>query len=216
MLTCDDPGQAEAACHALLAGGSPASRSRSAPTPRSPRSSGSARSTACSSAPGPFSIPTQARAAAAAGARFAVAPGTRAEVVHACADLGLPFFPGVATPTEVDSARALGCRTLKVFPAAAARRPRLHPGRVGPYPDVRFIPTGGVNADNLADFLAVPAVLACGGSWMCEPRLLREGRFDEIERLAREAVERGPMSERGFSPCDPRTNAATTSSRSAR
>ena len=133
----------------------------------------------------------QARAAAAAGARFAVAPGTRAEVVDACAGLGLPLFPGVATPTEVDNARSSGCRTLKVFPAVALGGAAFIRAVSAPYPDVRFIPSGGVNADNLGDFLAVPAVLACGGSWMCEPRLLRAGRFDEIERLAREAVEVG-------------------------
>lgn len=189
VLTCDDPGQAEAGCHALLAGGIPCveitfrTDAAVAAIERVSKIAGMLVGA------GTILDPDQARAAAAAGARFAVSPGTRPEVVHACADFGLPFFPGVATPTEVDSARALGCRTLKVFPAATLGGPAFIRAVSAPYRDVRFIPTGGVNADNLADFLAVPTVLACGGSWMCEPRLLREGRFDEIERLAREAVD---------------------------
>ena len=189
VLTCDDPSQAEAACHALLAGGTPCveitfrTDAAVAAIERVSKIAGMLVGA------GTILDSDQARAAAAAGARFAVAPGTRPEVLHACADLGLPFFPGVATPTEVDSARALGCRTLKVFPAATLGGPAFIRAVSAPYRDVRFIPTGGVNADNLADFLAVPTVLACGGSWMCEQRLLREGRFDEIERLAREAVE---------------------------
>jgi 2-dehydro-3-deoxyphosphogluconate aldolase/(4S)-4-hydroxy-2-oxoglutarate aldolase len=109
-------------------------------------------------------------------------------VVEACAQAGLPFFPGVATPSEIETARGLGCRVLKVFPAATLGGPAFLRAVSAPYGDVRFIPTGGVNAGNLRDFLAVPSVLACGGSWMVEPRLLREGRFDEVERLAREAV----------------------------
>jgi len=188
VLTCDDPDQAEAACRALMAGGI-------ACVEITFRTEAAVAAIERASAVGGMLVGAgtildreQARAAAAAGASFAVAPGTRAEVVDACAELDLPFFPGVATPTEVDAARARGCRTLKVFPAVTVGGPAFIRAVSAPYRDVRFIPTGGVNAGNLADFLAVPAVVACGGSWMCEPRLLREGRFDEIERLAREAV----------------------------
>ena len=189
VLTCESADQAEAACHALRAGGIPCVEITF-------RTAAAAAAIERVSAidgmlvgAGTILDPEQARAAAAAGARFAVAPGTRPEVVDACAVFGLPFFPGVATPTEIDGACSRGCRTLKVFPAVALGGAAFIRAVSAPYPDVRFIPTGGINADNLADFLAVPAVLACGGSWMCEPRLLREGRFDEIERLAREAVQ---------------------------
>jgi 2-dehydro-3-deoxyphosphogluconate aldolase/(4S)-4-hydroxy-2-oxoglutarate aldolase len=133
--------------------------------------------------------PEQAEAAAAAGARFAVAPGTSERVVEACRELALPFFPGVATPSEIERARELGCHTLKVFPAATVGGVAFLRAVSAPFPDVRFIPTGGIDATNLAANLAVPSVLACGGSWLCDQALIREGRFDEIERLAREAVE---------------------------
>lgn len=130
----------------------------------------------------------QAEAAAAAGARFAVAPGTSETVIEACRGLGLPFFPGVATPSEIERARGLGCHTLKVFPAATLGGVAFLRAVSAPYRDVRFIPTGGIDPSNLAAFLGVPSVLACGGSWLCDQALIRDGRFDEIERLAREAV----------------------------
>lgn len=127
----------------------------------------------------------QAGAAATAGAHFAVAPGTNPEVVAACRDLGLPFFPGVATPSEIETARALGCRTLKLFPAAQVGGVAFVRAVAAVYPDVRFMPTGGVDAAGAADYLALPSVLAVGGSWLVKPDLLRAGRFDEVERLAR-------------------------------
>lgn len=122
-----------------------------------------------------------------AGAQFAVAPGTNPEVVRACQAAGLPFFPGVATPSEIETARALGLHTLKVFPAAQLGGPGFLQAVSATYPDVRFIPTGGVNRANMAEYLAVPSVLAIGGSWLLKKDLLRDGRFDEVERLAREA-----------------------------
>lgn len=130
----------------------------------------------------------QAELALAAGARFAVAPGTNLSVVAACQVLGLPFFPGVATPSEIDRARELGCRTVKVFPASTVGGVSFLRAVSATYPDMRYIPTGGIGAANLADYLAVPSVLACGGSWICEQSLLAAGRFDEVERLAREAA----------------------------
>ena len=123
-----------------------------------------------------------------AGAHFAVAPGTNDDVVRACADLGLPFFPGVATASEIEHARTLGRTLVKVFPAAQVGGPAFLRAVSATYPDVSFMPTGGVDASNLHEYLAVPSVVACGGSWLTRPELVREGRFDEIERLAREAV----------------------------
>lgn len=131
----------------------------------------------------------QAHAAARAGASFAVAPGTDDEVVSACAEAGLPFFPGIATPSELGHARRLGCSTVKVFPASALGGPAFLRAVAATFPHARFIPTGGVDADSLAAYLAVPSVLACGGSWICEATLVRERRFDEITRRARAAVE---------------------------
>lgn len=131
----------------------------------------------------------QAHSAACAGASFAVAPGTDDEVVGACAEAGLPIFPGIATPSELGHARRLGCSTVKVFPASTLGGPAFLRAVSATFPQVRFIPTGGVDADSLAAYLAVPSVLACGGSWICEASLVRERRFDEVTRRARAAVE---------------------------
>jgi 2-dehydro-3-deoxyphosphogluconate aldolase/(4S)-4-hydroxy-2-oxoglutarate aldolase len=132
--------------------------------------------------------PEQAAVAADAGADFAVAPGTNPAVVEACRALGLPFFPGVATPSEIETARAMGRTTLKLFPAAQVGGAGFLRAVSATYPDVRFLPNGGIGADTVADYLAVPSVLAVGGSWLVRPELLRAGRFDEVERLAREAT----------------------------
>ena len=133
--------------------------------------------------------PEQARAAADAGAAFAVAPGLSEEVVAASAAAGLPFFPGVATPTEIEHARRLGLRVLKLFPANLLGGPEFLRAVAATYPDVRFIPTGGVDASTLGEYLAMPNVLACGGSWLANERVVRERAFDELARRAREAVE---------------------------
>jgi 2-dehydro-3-deoxyphosphogluconate aldolase/(4S)-4-hydroxy-2-oxoglutarate aldolase len=132
--------------------------------------------------------PEQAAEAAQAGADFAVAPGTNPAVVAACAELGLPFFPGVATPSEIETARALGRTTLKLFPAAQAGGPAFIRAVSATYPDVRFLPTGGIGPDTAHEYLALPSVLAVGGSWLVRPELLRDGRFDEVERLARDTI----------------------------
>jgi 2-dehydro-3-deoxyphosphogluconate aldolase / (4S)-4-hydroxy-2-oxoglutarate aldolase len=131
----------------------------------------------------------QAQSAARAGASFAVAPGTDDEVVSACAEAGLPFFPGIATPSELSHALRLGCSTVKVFPASTLGGPAFLCAISATFPQMRFIPTGGVDADSLAAYLAVPSVLACGGSWICEAALVRERRFDEITRRAHAAAE---------------------------
>jgi 2-dehydro-3-deoxyphosphogluconate aldolase/(4S)-4-hydroxy-2-oxoglutarate aldolase len=136
--------------------------------------------------------PEQARQAVAAGAQFAVAPGTNDAVVEACREHGLPFFPGVATASEIEHARALGLRVVKVFPASTVGGVAFLEAVSATYPEMRYVPTGGVTSASLADYLAVPSVLAVGGSWLARPELLRAGRYDEIERLAREAREAAP------------------------
>ena len=132
--------------------------------------------------------PEQLESAAEAGARFAVAPGTSPSVIEAARARDVPFIPGVATPSEIEQARALGCNVVKLFPASLLGGPAFVKAVAPVYRDVRFVPTGGVNPENLGAYLELSAVLACGGTWICEPALLREGRFDEVERRAREAV----------------------------
>ena len=129
--------------------------------------------------------PDQTRAAAAAGAQFAVAPGLSPELVALCRKLDLPFFPGVATPSEIDQARRLGCSLVKVFPIAQLGGAAFLRAVAPISPGMSFLPTGGVTAESLADYLTIPTVVACGGSWLVPPELIRARRFDEIEALAR-------------------------------
>jgi 2-dehydro-3-deoxyphosphogluconate aldolase / (4S)-4-hydroxy-2-oxoglutarate aldolase len=133
--------------------------------------------------------PRQLEEALAAGARFIVTPGFSQEIVKLARDAGVPVFPGVATATEIQMALEQGVEVVKFFPAEAMGGVATLKALAGPFPMVRFIPTGGVNADNLARYLELKAVLAVGGSWMVAPSLLAQGRFDEVRRLAAEAVE---------------------------
>jgi 2-dehydro-3-deoxyphosphogluconate aldolase/(4S)-4-hydroxy-2-oxoglutarate aldolase len=189
VLAVADADEAEAACRALLAGGIACAEI----TFRTDAAVDAIRRVSAIDGllvgAGTVLSPEQAALAAEAGAQFAVAPGTNESVVAACRELGLPFFPGIATPSEIERARTLGCRTLKVFPASTVGGVGFLRAVSATYPDVRFIPTGGIGAANLAEYLAVPSVLACGGSWLCDKGLLAGGRFDEVERLAREAME---------------------------
>ena len=131
----------------------------------------------------------QARAAAEAGAAFAVAPGTHDELVATCRELKLPFFPGIATPSELGHALRLGCTTVKVFPISTLGGPAFLRAVSATFPQARFLPTGGIDAGSLASYLAVPAVVACGGSWICDQQLIRERDFPGIERRARAAMD---------------------------
>ena len=125
-----------------------------------------------------------------AGAVFGLAPGLNPRIVEAAADCGLAFAPGVMTPGEVERALELGCKLLKFFPAGVAGGMAMLKALAGPYAHtgVKFIPTGGVTADNLSVYLKSPMVAAIGGSWMVDKALVAAGRWDEITRLTREAV----------------------------
>ena len=129
-------------------------------------------------------------AAVDAGARFALAPGCLPSTVERAAALGLPFIPGVQTPSEVELARSLGCSLLKFFPAEAAGGLPMLEAIHAPYrhTGIRFIPTGGVSPQNLAAYLASPAVAAVGGTWLARPADMREGRFDAITTRVRDAL----------------------------
>jgi 2-dehydro-3-deoxyphosphogluconate aldolase / (4S)-4-hydroxy-2-oxoglutarate aldolase len=135
--------------------------------------------------------PEQVDLAFDAGARFVVTPGFSPAVADRCAELGLPVVPGVATATEVIAALDHGLDLLKLFPAEATGGIPLLRALRGPFPDVRFVPTGGVSAANAADYLALPSVAAIGGSWMVAPELIRAGDFDAVTRLTAEAVALG-------------------------
>ena len=189
VLTAMDADQAEHACRALIAGGLSAVEI----TFRTDAAAEAIRRAAGVDGllvgAGTVLSSEQLEQAVDAGARFAVAPGTNDRVVEAAQHADVPFIPGVATPSEIERARALGCTVLKVFPASVVGGPAFLKAVAPVYPDVRFVPTGGVNPDNLVSYLEVPAVLACGGTWICERKLLEDRRFDEIERRAREAVE---------------------------
>lgn len=130
----------------------------------------------------------QAKRAIGAGATFVVTPGTNPPVVKYCLEQGIPITPGIATPTDIDLASGLGINVLKFFPAEAYGGIKTLKALSGPYGNVKFIPTGGVSPDNLRDYLALPSVLACGGSWMVERKLVNAGEFGKIKGLVAEAV----------------------------
>ncbi len=127
--------------------------------------------------------------AVSAGAKFIVSPGLNPEVVKYCVDKGIPVTPGVATPSEVEQAIGLGLDVVKFFPAEAAGGLPMIKAMSAPYTSMKFMPTGGINKDNIATYLAFNKVLACGGSFMVDKKLIAAGRFDEVTRLSREAVD---------------------------
>ncbi len=130
----------------------------------------------------------QAEAAIAAGAQFIVSPGLYPPVVEVARVAGRMMLPGVSTATEAQQAWNLGLRTLKFFPASLVGGPAMLQALSSVFRDVKFMPTGGVSVSNLPDYLAVPAVLACGGSWLTPAKDIAAGNYDLITGLAREAV----------------------------
>jgi len=128
-----------------------------------------------------------ARAAKAAGAVFGVSPGYTAEVGAACREIGLPLLPGVATASEVMAAQADGLGFLKFFPATAAGGIPMLKALAGPFPDVVFCPTGGISLATAPDFLSLPNVKVCGGSWLTPADAVKAGDWDRVTQLAREA-----------------------------
>ena len=127
--------------------------------------------------------------AISAGAAFLVAPGFNPDVVAAAGARGVPIIPGVCTPTEIEAALSQGIDILKFFPAEAAGGVEFLKAVAGPYRSVRFIPTGGIDVTNLGAYLALPSVLACGGTWVARKELIAAGDFAAIERLAADAVD---------------------------
>lgn len=132
--------------------------------------------------------PAQADAALAAGARFAVTPGFNPRVVDHCLARGLPVVPGVNGPSQVEQGLERGLTLLKFFPAEVSGGVKMLKALHGPYAEVSFVPTGGVEPANLASYLALRYVAAVGGSWMVKDELLAAGRFAEVTALCAEAV----------------------------
>jgi 2-dehydro-3-deoxyphosphogluconate aldolase/(4S)-4-hydroxy-2-oxoglutarate aldolase len=189
VLTARDAEEAVRACQALLAGGLSAVEITFRTDAAADAIRQATKIDGLIVGAGTVLSPEQLGRAVDAGARFAVAPGTNADVIARAQRSGVPFVPGVGTPSEIEHARRLGCRVLKVFPASTLGGPAFLKAVAPVYPDVRFVPTGGINPENLRSYLELSAVLACGGTWICERALLDERRFDEIERRACEAVE---------------------------
>ncbi|HHI4954267.1 bifunctional 4-hydroxy-2-oxoglutarate aldolase/2-dehydro-3-deoxy-phosphogluconate aldolase [Vibrio parahaemolyticus] len=130
----------------------------------------------------------QAIAAKEAGATFIVSPGFNPNTVKACQEIGIDIVPGVNNPSTVEAALEMGLTTLKFFPAEASDGINMVKSLLAPYTDIELMPTGGINPANIKDYLAIPRVLACGGTWMVDKKLIEEGNWEELARLTREAV----------------------------
>ena len=135
-----------------------------------------------------------ALAAGEAGSRFAVSPGYTSEIGRACKDIGLPLLPGVATASEVMAAQADGLSFLKFFPATAAGGIPMLKALAGPFPDVAFCPTGGITPETAPQFLALPNVKVCGGSWLTPQDAMQAGDWSRITALARQASALRPQA----------------------
>ena len=131
----------------------------------------------------------QADRAIDAGAEFIVAPGLNPKVVKHVLDKGYPMSPGIATATEIEAALDLGLTFVKFFPAEANGGLPMIKALAGPYTNVKYMPTGGVSAKNLAEYLAYDKIVCCGGTWMVKKDLVAAGNFAEIEKMSKEAAD---------------------------
>ena len=126
--------------------------------------------------------------AIAAGARFIVSPGLNPAIVKYCIEKNIPITPGVATPSEMEQAIELGLNLVKFFPAEPSGGLAMINAVAAPYTMLKFMPTGGINPNNVRDYLNNDKIFACGGSWMVKGNLINDGDFDKIKELTREAV----------------------------
>lgn len=132
--------------------------------------------------------PEQAALAVEAGAQAIVSPGLNLETIRWCKQHNVPIVPGCATPSEVEVCMREGLHLVKLFPAEVVGGVNMLKALAGPYASMQFMPTGGVKLTNIKDYLSQKNVVACGGTWIVPDDLLSQGRFDEIETLAREAA----------------------------
>lgn len=133
--------------------------------------------------------PEQVRKAKESGASFVVSPGFNYKVVSCCQEEGITIIPGCMTPTEIENALDSDLTVVKFFPAEAAGGVHMIRAMSAPYGDVKFMPTGGINLSNVEEYLKEKCVLACGGSWMVKQELIRQGKFERITELTREAAQ---------------------------
>ncbi len=188
VVVLDDAADAAPLAAALVAGGLPVAEVTF-------RTSAAEESIRAMSARGDILVgagtvltPAQVDAAVAAGARYIVSPGLSRAVVERCQEHGVLALPGAVTATEIQAALELGLTTVKFFPAGTSGGAPAISALAAPFGGVRFVPTGGIGPANLHEYLAIPAVLAVGGSWMVPRAAVRAGNFSEITRLTVQAV----------------------------
>ena len=131
----------------------------------------------------------QVDAAVAAGAKFIVSPGLNPRTVKYCQEKGVPITPGTSSPSDIEQAIELGLEVVKFFPAEQSGGLAKIKAMAAPYVNMKFMPTGGINAKNLTSYLDFPKIIACGGSWMVPGDLINAGEWEKIEQLTREAVQ---------------------------
>lgn len=131
----------------------------------------------------------QVNRAVEAGAKFIVSPGINPNVVRYCIQRGIPVTPGTANPSNIETALELGLDVVKFFPAEPLGGLKMIKAMAAPYVGVKFMPTGGINATNVREYLAYESILACGGSWMVKDDLIKAGDFAKITELTREAAD---------------------------
>lgn len=139
-------------------------------------------------AAGTVLTPSQVVAAKNAGADCIVTPGFNPNIVKLCQELELPIIPGVNNPMAIEAALELGIHAVKFFPAEASGGVKMIKALLGPYSNLQIMPTGGISPANIKDYLAIPNVVACGGSWFVDKALIKAKNWDEIGRLVREVV----------------------------
>lgn len=190
VIKMDTPEHAVPLAKALMNGGLPAAEI----TFRSAAAAGSIRAIAdavpemfvCA---GTVLTPETAREAVEAGSKAVISPGLNLETVRWSIQHGVPVIPGTATPSEVEACMREGLELVKLFPAEVVGGVNMLKAMAGPYAGMKFMPTGGVKPGNAKDYLAQKNVLCCGGTWIVPMDLLEAGKFDEIEKLAREAAQ---------------------------
>lgn len=190
VVVLDDSSQVEPLADALVAGGLPCAEV----TFRTPAAEAAVRALANRTdllvGAGTIITAEQVDLAADAGARFLVSPGLSLDVVHRAQELGIPILPGIATASEAQAAVSAGLREVKFFPAELSGGLGMLTALAGPFPDLTFMPSGGVNLANAANYLRHPSVFAVGGSWMVPRECLQAGDFEAVRRLAAQTVAR--------------------------
>ena len=189
VIAIRDADSAAELASALASGGLPVveitMRTEAAPAARSRIAAGSAKVTLLA---GTLTTPEQVKLAVDSGAEMIISPGLNTRVIEYCLKHDIAVLPGVCTPTEIETARNYGLKYLKFFPAEAYGGVKTLKALADVYSAFGFMPTGGINAQNLSDYLKLPIVIACGGSWMAPAELVNERKFDDITKLAERAV----------------------------